>query len=158
MTGLHVALTNRQRTLRLNRRRLIGAVRRTLRAAGLSGGSVSLAVVDDPTIHELNRRFLRHDYPTDVLSFLLERSPGFLEGEVIVSADTAQARAAEFGWTPADELLLYLVHGTLHLLGYDDHTPADRKRMRAKERECLGLDRERDAPRARKKPKPARSP
>lgn len=137
MPGLQVTLTNRQTTLKLDRRKLIAAVRLALGQAEIRGGSVSVAVVDDPTIHELNRRFLRHDYPTDVLSFLLEQSPGCVEGEIIVSADTARERAAEFGCTPHEELLLYVVHGALHLLGYDDHTVRDRRVMRAKERECL---------------------
>ena len=61
---------------------------------------VSIAVVDDPTIHELNRRFLQHDYPTDVLSFVLEQQDGRLEGEVIVSTDTAVAQAGEYGVQP----------------------------------------------------------
>ena len=52
--------------------------------------SVSVAIVDDPTIHELNRKFLAHDYPTDVLSFTLDDAPPRLEGEIIVSVDTAR--------------------------------------------------------------------
>src|SRR5687767_7670678 len=69
--------------------------------AGVRSGSLSIAVVDDPAIHELNRQFLEHDYPTDVLSFLLEREGERLEGEVIVSADTAIRVAQQLGW-PAE--------------------------------------------------------
>ena len=68
---------------------------------------LSVAVVDDPTIHELNRQFLDHDYPTDVLSFLLERDGDALEGEVVVSADTRGPRRSN-GWPADDELLLYV--------------------------------------------------
>jgi probable rRNA maturation factor len=101
--------------------------------------TLSIAIVDDPTIHGLNRQFLEHDHPTDVLSFLLERDKGSLEGEVIVSLDTAARRSAEFGWSAADELLLYVIHGTLHLVGYDDQVEAARGEMRAAERRILAI-------------------
>ena len=137
MPGLQITVTNRQSTLAIERRQLGGAVRGVLHEAGVRRGSVSLALVDDPTIHDLNRRFLKHDYPTDVLSFLLEQADGYLEGELIVSADTAACRAAQFGWTAAAELLLYVIHGALHLVGYDDQTPRQRTAMRARERDHL---------------------
>ena len=105
-----------------------------LTGEGVVAGEISIAIVDDPTIHDLNSRWLEHDEPTDVLSFVLEESEGYREGEIIVSADTALARAAEFGWIAASELLLYVVHGALHLAGYDDKQPADRERMRERER------------------------
>ncbi len=103
----------------------------------LREADVSLAIVDDPTIHRINREFLQHDYPTDVLSFLLERSADRLEGEVIASADTAIGSAARYGWAPADELLLYVIHGTLHLVGYDDLAPEPQVTMRERERDYL---------------------
>ncbi len=101
-------------------------------------GSLSIAVVDDPTIHELNRRYLEHDYATDVLSFPLESGESHLEGEVIVSLDTARRQAEQWGWTTEDELLLYVVHGVLHLVGYDDHDPTKRAEML--EQEVLYLE------------------
>ncbi len=58
-----------------------------------------------------------------MLSFVLEQGEGFLDGEVVVSAETAQRAAPRFGWSAAEELLLYVIHGTLHLAGYDDATP-----------------------------------
>ncbi len=107
------------------------------RDAGLREAQVSLAIVDDSTIHRLNRQFLNHDYATDVLSFLIERSADRLEGEVIASTDTAIRSAAQYGWAPADELLLYVIHGTLHLVGYDDLSPGPLAEMRERERACL---------------------
>ena len=114
--------------------RLIEAVRAVLTDHGIVAGSISLAVVDDKTIHDLNRRYLEHDYPTDVLSFPLYRQDDRIEAEVIVSVDTAAARAEEIGWPLANELLLYVIHGALHLVGFLDHSPADKKAMRAEER------------------------
>jgi probable rRNA maturation factor len=113
------------------------AVETVLREAGLRQASVSVAIVDDPTIHDLNRRFLQHDYATDVLSFLLDHDDDSLDGEVIVSADTAADTAARLGCPAEDELLLYVVHGTLHLAGYDDLEPKPRAIMRRREREVL---------------------
>lgn len=130
---LHIAINNQQRTLKLNRQRLRAAIKEVLRGEGLASGEISLAIVDDPAIHELNRRWLAHDEPTDVLSFVLEKDGSQIEGEVIVSADTAARRAVEFHWSADAELLLYVIHGILHLVGYDDKAPADRDRMRDRE-------------------------
>ena len=72
-----------------------------------------------------------------MLSFPLEQSAERLEGEVVVSAQTAAAAAGRFGWSAADELLLYVIHGTLHLMGVGDTTPLEQAEMRARERACL---------------------
>jgi probable rRNA maturation factor len=118
---------------------LIGrAIRWALDASPYDEATVSVAVVDDETIHELNRQFLAHDYPTDVLSFTLEDDPPRLEGEVVVSVDTARQNAIEAGWSADDELLLYVIHGTLHLAGYLDKSPDDYAEMRAAEAAVLG--------------------
>jgi probable rRNA maturation factor len=139
-----IDVTNHQSLVRINARRLRQAVRRVLEAERIPGADVSVAVVDDVVIRRLNRRHLGHDYATDVLSFLLEREvvptrreKGRIEGEVVVSAETARRRAAEFGWHASWELLLYVVHGCLHLCGYDDQTRARQQRMRERERMIL---------------------
>ena len=132
-----IDFANRQSTHPVNESRLLAAARLILEEEGIREASLSLAVVDDSTIHELNRRYLQHDDATDVLSFVLDAGPGRLDGEVIVSADTAAAASARYGWSVDDELLLYVIHGTLHLVGYDDQTPADRTAMRERERFCL---------------------
>jgi probable rRNA maturation factor len=107
-----------------------------LRTAGVGKAAISVAIVDDDSISELNWKYLRHRGPADVLSFPLDDcSP--LEGEVIVSAETAARRGPFYGWTPHDELLLYVVHGTLHLVGHDDRTARQQAAMQRKEREIL---------------------
>lgn len=103
---------------------------------GFSTAEISLAVIDDDTMHRLNRDHLQHDYPTDVLSFVLANEVA-LEGEVIVSSETAQAIAAEYDWDAQSELLLYFIHGALHLVGYDDHNSAERQKMRERESHYL---------------------
>ncbi len=117
--------------------RLRLAVRRIVQDAGVQTGQIDVAIVDDAAIHEMNRRYLNHDYPTDVLSFVLENRPGYLDGQIVASIDTARREAAEYGWRSADELLLYVVHGTLHLTGCDDSTITAATEMRAREREAL---------------------
>jgi probable rRNA maturation factor len=128
-----IELADEQTAVTVDRQRIEQVVRRILSDAGIKQARISLAVVDDPTIHELNRRYLAHDEPTDVLSFVLEQGPGMLEGEVIASGDTARHTAERLGWLAEDELLLYIVHGALHLVGYDDATPELRRVMREKE-------------------------
>ena len=113
------------------------AVEMILTDAEIADAEISVAVVDDPTIHELNRRHLNHDYATDVLSFILQRDGASLEGEIVVSGDTAANTAGEYGWSAEEELLLYVIHGSLHLVGHDDQTPADREQMRVEERRWL---------------------
>ncbi|MEM9791267.1 MAG: rRNA maturation RNase YbeY [Planctomycetota bacterium] len=132
-----VEIANEQSSLDIDEERLCAAAAAIAADAGYASGELSLAVVDDPTIHELNRRHLSHDYPTDVLSFALEDEPGRLVGQVIVSADTAIANAAEYGWPAADELLLYVVHGTLHLVGHRDKADDEVAAMRDAERRYL---------------------
>jgi len=119
--------------------RLAEAVRAVLQGEGIAAGEISVAVVDAATMHDLNRRHLAHDYPTDVLSFLLERAADSLEGEIIVSADEAALNAPKFGVSPESELLLYAIHGALHLCGYDDLEESAASVMRERERHWLAM-------------------
>lgn len=148
-----VEIDDSQKTLKVEHCRLLDVVRWVLAAERCASATISLALVDDKTIHDLNDRFLQHDYPTDVLSFLLEselapaslpiprNSPRGcgkrLEGEIIVSAEMAQRNSAKYGWRPLDELTLYVVHGLLHLCGYDDSPKKQQAVMRQREREVL---------------------
>lgn len=134
---IHVDVANEQSDLPVDPAGIDRAVRAVLAEEGVSQARISVAVVDDPTIAELNRRYLDHEGPTDVLSFLLEQGPGGLEGEVVTSAATALRRAGEFGWSAGEELILYVIHGTLHLAGYDDGSEPQRREMRRRERACL---------------------
>ncbi len=123
--------------LPINRPRIRRAIRAILHDAAIENAQISVAVVDDATIAKLHEEFLNDPEPTDVLSFVLERSAGGLEGEIVVSADTAQAAAPRFAAAAEDELLRYVIHGALHLVGYDDTTPGKRARMRKQERKYL---------------------
>jgi probable rRNA maturation factor len=135
---IRVELAQQQETHRVDAPRLKRAAREVIASAGFKDAEISIAVVDDARMHTLNRQYLRHDYPTDVLSFVLEQDQRSLEGEIIVSADYAAREAERFNWSVNDELLLYVIHGSLHLIGYDDQTPEAKAAMRAKEVEFLG--------------------
>jgi probable rRNA maturation factor len=107
------------------------------RDQGFGSGEVGVRVTDDATIHRVNVNHLGHDYPTDVISFDYGSSQGRIDGEMIVSAETAVRQASDLEWPVAHELMLYLVHGTLHIAGLDDQDSVDRERMRAAERRVL---------------------
>lgn len=134
---MNIEVANQQQTLKIDAARLREAVQMIADEAGYRQGEISVAVVTDDEIHRLNREHLQHDYATDVLSFVFERNEDHLEGEIIVSADMAASIAAELNWPAADELLLYVVHGMLHLVGYDDKEPAARERMREAEHRVM---------------------
>lgn len=114
--------------------RLLTAVRAILTDSGYTAGEVSIAIVADAEMHEYNRQYLQHDYPTDVLSFVLEAEAEYLVGQIIVSADYAAGEAAKFGWSIDDEVLLYAIHGALHLVGYDDQESELKAEMREQEK------------------------
>jgi probable rRNA maturation factor len=139
---LRIAITDRQTALTLDRPALRRIVRDVLANEGVSAGDISLAFVDDAEMQALNRRHLGHDYPTDVLSFLLHEDAASqggrsLEAEIVVSTETARREASQFGWRADAEIMLYIVHGLLHACGYDDRSRLEKARMRRAERAAL---------------------
>jgi len=136
---MQIALTNQQSALPIDEDQLQLAAQRILADAGYTSGSLSIAVVDDPTIHKLNVEYLQHDYATDVLSFVLESQDERLEGEIIASADTAISNAADYAWPAEHELLLYIIHGALHLVGHRDKSEQQIASMREAETHYLRL-------------------
>lgn len=130
-----VSIADLQERLPVPRGRLQRLVARILRGERMARARISLAVVDNRKMRELNRRYLRHDHTTDVLAFLLDDNHFF--GEVVVSAQFAIDEARRRKIDPQEELLRYVAHGVLHLLGYDDRTPAKKKRMWAKQERYL---------------------
>lgn len=148
-----VEIDDSQKVLKVNHQRLTDVVRSVLAAEKCVSASISIAIVDNKTIHDLNVRYLQHDYPTDVLSFLLdeELDPASqpipkgaargcgkrLEGEIVLSSEMAKTMATKYRWQPLDEVTLYAVHGLLHLCGYDDTTLKKQTLMRQREREVL---------------------
>lgn len=99
-------------------------------AEGHTPGEIGIILTDHATVLALNESYLDHHYHTDVISFVYHDSPAHpIEGEVYIDLDTANERYTEFDSSFEQEALRYVVHGVLHLLGYDDATPEDKQTM-----------------------------
>jgi len=114
-------------------------IKDVLRSQAVEDGGVTIVLTDDAGIRDLNGRFRGRDQVTDVLAFPLHEDDGagVYLGDVIVSLPRALAQAPRFHNDPESELARLMAHGVLHLLGYDHHTPADGRRMKAAERLAL---------------------
>ncbi|HET7853089.1 MAG TPA: rRNA maturation RNase YbeY [Candidatus Methylomirabilis sp.] len=110
---------------------------------GRPSDELSVLLVGDRAIRRLNRVYLNRDHPTDVLAFPQPKgfpSPGpHLLGDVVISVETAARQAKAQGHSLDQELALLLIHGLLHLLGYDDSTPAARRRMSSTQARLLAI-------------------
>ena len=132
------AVLNLQENVRVPRRRIRRLAASALRALGRAGAEVHVTFVTDARIGRLNRQYRGASRATDVLAFTLEGpGPGRLLGEVIVSAETACRQARRLGVPVGLELGLLVVHGLLHLVGYDDRYPLEARLMHERERGIL---------------------
>ena len=104
----------------------------------IHGGELSIVFVDDATIAKIHDRFMDDPSPTDVITFPADPEMESA-GEIILSVDRARERAAELHEPFSRELTLYLVHGWLHLAGYDDREPQEREQMRQAEKQALAV-------------------
>jgi len=135
---IRVSISCPQDSVPVDRARVRQVSRTVLRGEGVRDAEISLAFVDNPTIRRLNRQFLDHDEPTDVLSFpLAEPGAKKLAGEVVIGAEVAQEQAARRRHDTQAELALYAIHGLLHLCGYDDKSAQAAAEMRQRERHYL---------------------
>jgi probable rRNA maturation factor len=135
---MSISIATPQEIVPIDRGRMREAVRAVLAGEDVANYEISLAFVDNPTIRRLNQRYLQHDEPTDVLSFpLSEANAARLAGELVLGVEVAIEQAASRGHDVQVELLLYVIHGLLHLCGYDDHDDDDRAAMRQRERHYL---------------------
>jgi probable rRNA maturation factor len=128
--SIEIEVSDTQAHMNVNHDDVIQLARGALLAENRLDASISIALVDNDTIHRLNRLHLSHDWPTDVITFPLSapEEPA-LAGELVISTEMAVAAARESGGEPGRELALYLIHGLLHLCGYDDQREADSDEM-----------------------------
>ncbi len=130
-----------------NSRALKIAARRLMQELGEERSSVSLSLVDDETMRQLNHHHRGKDQATDVLSFPMRDGralpgPEDTLGDIVISVETAKRQAAGYGAPLQRELERLLIHGLLHLMGHDHHVAHERKAMEAQERrlaQCIGM-------------------
>ena len=118
-------------------RALKATMRSLLAAAGQEGAAISITLVDDEAIQEINRDHRGKDKPTDVLSFPLEPEPFAQErllGDIVISIDTARRQASDYDAPLQREIYRLLIHGLLHVLGHDHMEAGERALMEAEER------------------------
>lgn len=132
-----VRICSSQLPCRVPRKRLSQLAAFAADAEGARLAEVDVAIVDGATISGLNRRFLHHRGTTDVLSFDLSDSSGGISAEIVICGDLAVQQGKLLGCSPQRELMLYLVHGLLHLMGYEDSSIRGSVRMSARQDELL---------------------
>jgi probable rRNA maturation factor len=132
VNATHLAITNRQRDRKVDTRRVREVAAAVLAEAG-QGAELGINFVSAKRSAEVNWQFLQHEGPTDIITFDHGSTPERLFGEMFICVPEAVRQAAEFGTTWEAELLRYVIHGILHLRGYDDLEPAKRRVMKREE-------------------------
>jgi probable rRNA maturation factor len=140
-----ILITNNQKLVKLDRVGLRRDVRKILSLLGVAEGELSLLFVDDEGIRKINREYLRRDRPTNVIAFSLsegsfgEVNPGML-GDVVVSVETAGREAKAAGIPAGDAILNLVIHGILHLTGYDHEETRGRARVMSAVQEAIFVE------------------
>lgn len=140
---MDVQLQNDQEVCKVDSQRLKSHAEKFMRTLERQDDELSILLVDDTNIQNLNRQHRNIDSATDVLSFPQAEGDEFIShmlGDVVISVETAERQAAEHQFSLEQELVLLLIHGLLHLLGYDhERSPEDEKIMNVKTWELFGL-------------------
>jgi len=123
------------------RREVARWIRATVEKEGFSVGEIAVIFTSDDYLLDMNRKYLGHDYPTDIITFdywdVFE--PKALSGDLFISVAAVEANARDFDAKMGDELLRVIIHGVLHLCGHKDESGTERKAMRAREEHYLSL-------------------
>ncbi|MCD4689219.1 MAG: rRNA maturation RNase YbeY [Desulfuromonadaceae bacterium] len=135
-----IQLENRQKNKQIEETSLKKVAQKILNDLACPDGELSVLIVDDVQIREINRDYLQRDWPTNVISFAMREGEGGevhpeLLGDVVISADTAARDAAEAGLPFESELYFLLLHGVLHLFGYDHERGSEEEARRMEEME-----------------------
>ena len=126
---------------KLKKRLLKKAAELVLSAEQVAGAEITIILVEDEYIKKLNRDFLNQNDTTDVISFHLDdlQNRDFFEGEVYANVDQIERQALDYGVSFSNELVRIVIHGLLHLVGYDDQTFTDKETMTMKEDSYLSI-------------------
>jgi rRNA maturation RNase YbeY len=102
--------------------------------------SLNYIFCSDRFLHSINLKYLQHDTLTDIITFdLNESNDNLIEGEIYISIDRVKENAEKYSHNFNNELLRIIIHGALHLMGYNDNTSQQKEEMRKKEEACLSL-------------------
>ena len=136
---MKIVLKSLQKIIKINNSSLKKLIEEICKFLNLDNFCISFVFVDSQFIRKLNKKYLGKDSPTDVLAFdLKDRLTSLnLLGEIFISVEEAKRNSKIFSTDIREELLLYIIHGLLHLIGFKDKTTSQRMRMRKKEREVL---------------------
>ena len=147
---MQVLIDNRQSKLKISPKKIKQTVRAILSALDFPDGEISILIVDDLQIEKLNRQYLNRQGPTNVIAFAMREgefsqvTPHLL-GDVVISTDTAAEEARNCGLSTERRFNELLVHGILHLFGYDhEDSESEARRMEEKSRQLLELIRNDD--------------
>ena len=141
---MKIWINNRQRKTVLSQEKVRKKAGKILSALGLSDRELSLTLINDRAMARLNRETFGRRGPTNVIAFPLDDAPTpggppALLGEVVISLETTRRQAREFGWPWRELLDFFLIHGILHLLGYDHGDPAAEAHMTARTWELMAV-------------------
>lgn len=135
---IFVEINKKYDDIEIDEDRICEVVTGVCRQFGVSSARVSIAVLDDATIRGVNKKHLRHDWSTDVISFdLSDDMEDYRSFEVVVNGETAVRQAKLRGHSSESEAVLYVIHGVLHNLGFDDGDERGRREMHDMEDEIL---------------------
>lgn len=137
---VNITISNLQKKLPIPKIRVKKLILKIIKGEGFKKtGFINLCFTDNTLIKKLNLKFLKNNNPTDVLAFNLgdKKTKDRLLADIVISTDIAITNARSFKTTAEDELLLYVTHGILHILGFDDHTKTETQLMRKKEKEYV---------------------
>lgn len=139
---MNIVVKNLQHKVHINKNHTKSLIQQLANLVNLSEKStVTVVFVDNKAMQELNHRYLKHDFPTDVLAFKFSRhrvkQKTSLVGDVIVNTEMALKNAPIYKNPLKKEITLYIIHGILHLLGFNDAGAAERKRMQTHQQQLL---------------------
>jgi rRNA maturation RNase YbeY len=130
-----IDFTNTTNHKRLQYKKIRKAVENVLRGEKINEADISIVFMNNDDIRDINNRYLKHDWETDVISFPLDENP--LTGEIYIGLEVACEQAKEYKVSLTNELSRLAIHGVLHIIGYDDSTDIDRENMTKLENKYL---------------------
>lgn len=140
---MKINIYNSQKSIKISKRSIQKQIKAVLQSENVNCDELSLYLIDEKSIKKLHKDFFNDDTSTDCISFPIDSPEEFhnysILGEVFVCPEVAIRYSKEHDISSYDETTLYIIHGLLHLLGYDDISEKDKTTMRKKEKKCMSV-------------------